>query len=229
MSSLLVLNPAARAQSNDPYTKARQNMVATQLKSRDITDPKVLKAMGTVPRHKLIPPSLWNQAYSDHPLPIGEGQTISQPYVVAYMTQALGLKGNENILEIGTGSGYQAAVLSRLLPKVYSIEIRPKLAKTAQEKLGIINYDNIEIKNADGYFGWEEKGPFDAIIITAAANHVPPPLLKQLKPGGRLILPLGSTVFFQTLTLITKDKMGKPKVKHLIDVRFVPLVGKARE
>lgn len=213
----------------DPYAAAREAMVKNQLKGRNITDKKVLGAMATVPRHKLVPKSLWSSAYKDFPLPIGEGQTISQPYVVAYMTQAVALKGTEKVLEIGTGSGYQAAVLAKIVPKVYSVEIRPKLAATASENLKKLGYDNTHVRTADGYFGWEEHGPYDAIIVTAAVNHVPPPLLKQLKPGGRLILPLGSTDFLQTLTLITKDKDGNPKTKHLMDVRFVPLIGKARE
>lgn len=216
------------SQKHDRYAKKRAAMVENQLQSRDIVDPKVLEVTGTVPRHLFIDKNQWSDAYKDFPLPIGEGQTISQPYVVAFMTQALELKGNEKVLEIGTGSGYQAAVLSKIVPKVYTVEIRPVLAEEAGKRLQELNYNNVTVKNADGYYGWEEHAPFDAIMVTAATNHVPPPLLKQLKPEGKLILPLGSTDFFQTLTLITKTA-GKPQVTHLIGVRFVPLVGKARE
>jgi protein-L-isoaspartate(D-aspartate) O-methyltransferase len=208
----------------DVYAREREMMVLRQLKVRDITDRKVLEAMGTVPRHLFVSPHLRSQAYNDYPLPIDEGQTISQPYIVALMTQYLDLKPGEKVLEIGTGSGYQAAVLAHLTDKVYSIEIREKLAQTAEETLSKLNYNQVKVKWADGYFGWEEYAPFDAIIVTCAANHIPPPLLKQLKEGGRLIIPVGSTLFFQTLTLVTKTN-GKPKVRHVLDVNFVPMVG----
>jgi len=220
--------PQTTITEDKEFQKQRQQMVQGQLVKRDITNKQVLKVMEQIRRHLFVPPKLMDDAYKDFPLPIGEGQTISQPYVVAYMTQALNFKGNENVLEIGTGSGYQAAVLSKIVPKVYTIEIRPPLATDAAARLKNLDFDNIEVKNADGYYGWKEKGPFDAIIITAATNHVPPPLLKQLKPNGKLILPLGSTDFFQTLTLIKKIN-GKPVATHLMDVRFVPLIGRARE
>lgn len=216
------------AQKPDRFSKKRLLMVENQLKSRDIIDPKVLEVMSTTLRHLFVDKDQWKDAYRDYPLPIGEGQTISQPYVVAFMTQALKLTGTEKVLEIGTGSGYQAAVLSPLVKKVYTIEIRPPLATKAEERLKELKYSNVKVKNADGYFGWKEHAPFDAIMVTAAVNHIPPPLLKQLKANGKLILPLGSTDFFQTLTLITKTPT-KPQVEHLIGVRFVPLVGKARE
>lgn len=205
---------------------ARQRMVEKDLKGRDIKDPKVLEIMGTIPRHLFVDPSLRSQAYADHPLPIGEGQTISQPYIVAFMTQALQIKPGEKVLEIGTGSGYQAAVLSALTDQVYTIEIRKTLAKQASERLKKLGYDKVQVKYGDGYFGWEEAAPFEAIIVTCAANHIPPPLLKQLKEGGRLVIPLGSTTYFQTLTLITKKK-GKPEVQHLLGVSFVPMIGEA--
>jgi protein-L-isoaspartate(D-aspartate) O-methyltransferase len=208
----------------DIYTKERKAMVRDQLASRDITDKGVLEAMAEVPRHLFVSPDLRRQAYDDNPLPIGEGQTISQPYIVALMTQHLHLKPGEKVLEIGTGSGYQAAVLARLTDKVYSIEIRENLAKRAAETLRRLNDTQVEVKWDDGYFGWEEHAPFDAIIVTCAANHVPPPLLKQLREGGRLIIPLGSTLYFQTLTLITKIK-DKPQVRHISEVVFVPMVG----
>ncbi len=208
----------------DVYTRERKAMVRNQLASRDITDKKILEAMGEVPRHLFVSSELRGQAYEDHPLPIGEGQTISQPYIVALMTQHLDLKPGEKVLEIGTGSGYQAAVLAQLADKVYSIEIRENLAKRAAETLRSLNYTQVQVKWDDGYFGWEENAPFDAIIVTCAANHVPPPLLKQLREGGRLIIPLGSTLYFQTLTLVTKIK-DKPQVRHISEVVFVPMVG----
>jgi protein-L-isoaspartate(D-aspartate) O-methyltransferase len=210
------------------YARKRLEMVKDQLASRDITDKKVLEIMTQVPRHLFVDPGLRSGAYEDHPLPIDEGQTISQPYIVALMTQHLGLKPGEKVLEIGTGSGYQAAVLAHITAKVFSIEIREGLARKAAETLRKLNYGQVQVKNDDGYFGWEEQAPFDAIIITCAANHVPPPLFKQLKEGGRLIIPLGSTLYFQTLTLITKIE-GKPKVKQISGVVFVPMVGEAQK
>jgi len=210
------------------YTRKREEMVRRQLMTRDITDRKVLEVMGSVPRHLFVSSSLRRQAYVDSPLPIDEGQTISQPYIVALMTQHLKLKGGEKVLEIGTGSGYQAAVLAHLTDKVYSIEIRENLAKKAAETLNTLDYGQVQVKWSDGYFGWEEHAPFDAIIVTCAANHVPPPLLKQLKEGGRLIIPLGSTLYFQTLTLITKKK-GKPKVRQILGVSFVPMTGEVQK
>lgn len=213
---------------DDIYSKLRKEMVREQLKARHITDKKVLEIMGTVPRHLFVSPTYRSQAYEDYPLPIDEGQTISQPYIVALMTQYLKLKEDDKVLEIGTGSGYQAAVLAHLSDKVYSIEIREKLAEKAAETLKKLNYNHVYVKWGDGYFGWEEYAPFDAIIVTCAANHLPPPLLKQLKEGGRLVIPLGSTLYFQTLTLITKIK-GKPNVKHISGVRFVPMIGEAQK
>lgn len=214
----------------DRFERQRISMVEAQLKERDIVDPKVLKVMTEVPRHLFVKKTLWNHAYKDFPLPIEEGQTISQPYVVAFMTQVLQLTGSEKVLEIGTGSGYQAAILSKVAKDIYTIEIRPKLAESAVQKLKELKFLNVTVKSADGYFGWKEFAPFDAIMITAAVNHVPPPLMKQLKTGGKLILPLGSTDFFQTLTMITKGQKGEPPtVEHLMGVRFVPLVGKAEE
>jgi protein-L-isoaspartate(D-aspartate) O-methyltransferase len=210
------------------YTRKRTEMVRRQLITRDITDRQVLEVMGKVPRHLFVSSSLRRQAYVDSALPIDEGQTISQPYIVALMTQHLKLKVGEKVLEVGTGSGYQAAVLAHFTDKVYSIEIRENLAKKAAETLSTLDYNQVQVKWSDGYFGWEEHAPFDAIIITCAANHVPPPLLKQLKEGGRLILPLGSTLYFQTLTLITKKK-GKPKVKQILGVNFVPMTGEVQK
>ncbi|UCG79724.1 MAG: protein-L-isoaspartate(D-aspartate) O-methyltransferase [Desulfobacterales bacterium] len=212
-------------QSPDPCAAARQRMVVRQLKARDIADPRVLEVMGTVKRHLFVSRRHSAQAYADHPLPIGEGQTISQPYIVALMTQILDVKPGEKVLEIGTGSGYQAAVLSHFTDKVWSIEIRKGLAQKASERLKALGYKNIKVKHGDGYFGWPEYAPFDAIMVTAAANHVAPPLLDQLKMGGHLLIPLGSTTYYQTLTKITKTPKGKD-VEHLLGVVFVPMVGK---
>jgi len=213
---------------DDPYAKSRENMVRFQLKERDISDERVLDAMSRIPRHLFIDARYRNQAYADHPLPIDEGQTISQPYIVALMTEYLHLQKGDRVLEIGTGSGYQAAVLAHLTDDVYSIEIREKLAQKASETLRNLNYQRILIKHGDGYHGWEEYAPFDAIIVTCAANHVPPPLLKQLKEGGRLLIPLGSTLYYQTLTLVTKIG-GSPQVEHIMGVRFVPMTGKVQK
>lgn len=216
------------AEPADQYSFARQRMVLRQLKARDITNPKVLTVMGTVKRHLFVSPRLASQAYDDHPLPIGEGQTISQPYIVALMTQILDIKSGEKVLEIGTGSGYQAAVLSHSTDQVWSIEIRKGLAERASRRLRALGYDKISVKHGDGYFGWPEHAPFDVIMVTAAANHVAPPLLDQLKMGGRLLIPLGSTTYYQTLTKITKTPKGN-EVEHLLGVVFVPMVGKILE
>lgn len=210
------------------YTRKREKMVREQLMSRDITDKRVLDAMSEVPRHLFVSPSYRRQAYGDYPLPIDEGQTISQPYIVALMTQYLKVGEDDKVLEIGTGSGYQAAVLAHLTNQVYSIEIREKLAEKASATLAKLGYDQVKVKWGDGYYGWEEHAPYDAIIVTCAANHIPPPLLQQLKQGGRLIIPLGSTLYFQTLTLITKTD-GKPQVEHISGVRFVPMTGEAQK
>lgn len=212
----------------DTFQEQRQLMVTRDLKGRGIRDRQVLAAMGKIPRHLLVEERYRKDAYADHPLPIGEGQTISQPHVVALMTEALRLKPGDRVLEIGTGSGYQAAVLAEIVKEVKSIEIRPGLAQQAAARLKELGYTNVAVRYADGYFGWEEYAPFDAIIITAAANHIPPPLIRQLKEGGRLILPLGSTVFYQTLTLVTKGKGGKLQVEQLDPVRFVPMTGEAQ-
>jgi protein-L-isoaspartate(D-aspartate) O-methyltransferase len=210
------------------FTQAREQMVKEDLMGRDITNPRVLEVMGNIPRHLFVDENLQHVAYNDNPLPIGEGQTISQPYMVALMTQSLELKGNETVLEIGTGSGYQAAVLAELVEEVYTIEIKPALTKRAEERLDSMGYRNIKVKNADGYFGWEEHAPYDAIMVTAAVNHIPPSLLDQLKDGGKLILPMGSTAYYQTLTLV--EKQGNELiVTHITSVMFVPLTGEAEK
>jgi protein-L-isoaspartate(D-aspartate) O-methyltransferase len=203
-------------------------MVENDIKGRGIKDKKVLEVMGKIPRHLFVDENLKGRAYADYPLPIGEGQTISQPYVVALMTESLLLKPTDKVLEIGTGSGYQAAVLAEIVKEVYTIEIRKSFADMAAKRLKDLGYKNAKVKHADGYFGWEDYAPFDAIIITAAANHIPPLLIKQLKEGGRLIIPLGSTVYYQVLTLATKKK-GELDVVQMGPVAFVPMIGEAEK
>ncbi|OGW60535.1 MAG: protein-L-isoaspartate O-methyltransferase, partial [Nitrospirae bacterium RBG_16_64_22] len=192
-----------------------------------IADARVLDVMGRVPRHEFVLPSDRFRAYGDHPLPIGEGQTISQPYVVAFMTEAARIKPGNRVLEVGTGSGYQAAVLAGITDHVYTIEIREGLARGAADRLKALGYSRVGVRHGNGYHGWPENAPFDAILVTAAANHIPPPLIQQLRPGGRLVIPVGSTTYHQTLTLVTKGPDGKISVDHLLDVRFVPLIGAA--
>jgi protein-L-isoaspartate(D-aspartate) O-methyltransferase len=228
-SSILVLLFPAFSAGEDPYSLKRQRMVEQDIKARGVKDPAVLAAMAKVPRHSFVDASYRDRAYGDHPLPIGEGQTISQPFVVALMTEALKLRRGDRVLEIGTGSGYQASVLAEIVKEVYSIEIRKTLAERAAARLKELGYATVRVKYGDGYFGWEEHAPFDAIIITAAVNHIPPPLIRQLKEGGRLILPLGSTVFYQTLTLVTKGKKGELDVRQLDPVAFVPMTGEAQK
>lgn len=205
----------------DGYKAAREKMVNNQIKARGITDPLTLKAMRTVLRHKFVPKYLMARAYHDSPLQIGCGQTISQPYIVAFMTEIIKPQKDFKVLEIGTGSGYQAAVLAHIVDKVYTIEIIEALYIQSKKRLDDLNYDNIFVKNADGYHGWEDKGPFDAIVVTAAAEFVPPPLIKQLKDGGKMIIPVGKPFTTQQLLLVEK-KEGKIKTKNLMFVRFVP-------
>ena len=199
-------------------------MVRDQLRARDISDPKVLAAMLKVPRHEFIPAELSRSAYDDGALPLELGQTISQPFIVAYMTQALELQGTERVLEIGTGSGYQAAVLAEIVPEVYTIEILPRLQERAAAVISRLGYRNIHFRVGDGYLGWPEQAPFDRIIVTAAPEEVPQPLLDQLRDGGLLIAPIGH--YEQELVVYKKEKSG---IKHrsTIPVRFVPMTGKA--
>lgn len=213
--------------STDVFEKRRQEMVEKDIKKRGISDQHVLNAMLSVQRHLFVDEKQRSKAYNDHPLPIGEGQTISQPYVVALMTEAVGLKGNERVLEIGTGSGYQAAILSGIVREVFTIEIKKGLYEMVKERLQELGYKNIKVMYGDGYYGWESYAPFDVIMVTASANHIPPPLLAQLKEGGRLIIPLGSTVFYQNLTLVTKEK-NRHSIKELGSVAFVPMTGQAQ-
>jgi|Deesub1362B_J571_1020462.scaffolds.fasta_scaffold01135_3 protein-L-isoaspartate(D-aspartate) O-methyltransferase len=210
----------------DPFARARERMVEDQIRARGIRDKRVLEAMLKVPRHEFVPESYRDLAYQDSPLPIGHGQTISQPYIVAYMTEKLQLDSADTVLEIGTGSGYQAAILAELASQVYTIEIIPELAQRAARTLKRLGYQNIKVKTGDGYVGWPEYAPFDAIIITAAPPEIPEPLIQQLKDGGRLIAPVGED--FQDLVLVTRrgDRLLK---EHLIPVRFVPMTGRAQK
>jgi protein-L-isoaspartate(D-aspartate) O-methyltransferase len=187
---------------------------------------RVLEAMRLVPRHVFVSPHLRRLAYANRPLAIGYGQTISQPYIVAVMTDLLSVDRHAVVLEIGTGSGYQAAILAELVQHVYTIEIIPELAEAARERLQRLGYTNIETRVGDGYYGWEEHAPFDAIIVTAAASHIPPPLLEQLKPGGRMVIPVGSPFLTQQLMVVDKEATGAVKTRQVLPVAFVPLMGK---
>lgn len=210
------------------FKASREKMVSIQIRERGISDKKVLTAMSQVPRHRFVPKNLVSRAYADHPLPIGQGQTISQPYVVALMTESLGLKGCERVLEIGTGSGYQAAILATVAKDIYTIEIKEKLYNTASQTLHSTGYTEVKTRHGDGYFGWPDAAPFDGIMITAAIDHIPPPLLKQLKDGGRLILPLGNPFSYQNLSLVTKHGTDYT-VRQITGVLFVPMTGYALE
>jgi len=211
------------------FREQRQKMVHGQIAWRNVRDPNVLAAMRTVPRHAFVKPDDLSRAYDDCPLPISLGQTISQPYIVAFMTEALALKPDSKVLEIGTGSGYQAAVCAEIAAEVYTIEIIKELAESAEKRLKELGYRNVSVKAGDGYFGWEEKAPFDAIIGTAAAGQIPPPLLEQLKPGGRMILPIEDRLGLQSLMLITKDQKGNLLKKNVMPVRFVPMTGEVKK
>jgi protein-L-isoaspartate(D-aspartate) O-methyltransferase len=189
-------------------------------------EPRVLSAIATVPRHEFVPTALRSLAYQNRPLPIGHGQTISQPYIVAIMTELLKVNSQSRVLEIGTGSGYQAAILAELVNEVYSIEIIKPLAEQATTRLARLGYINVKTMHGDGYYGWEQYAPFDAIIVTAAASHIPPPLIKQLKVGGRMIIPVGSRFMAQELLLVKKDEGEKITTRQILPVRFVPLTGK---
>ena len=211
------------AQSEEEFQAARQHMVARQLKGRDITDERVLVAMAKVPRHRFVPEFLAPLAYGDHPLPIGSQQTISQPYIVALMTHWAAVQPQDKVLEVGTGSGYQAAVLAELTDKVFTIELRPELAQSAAQHLAALGYGQVKVKCGDGYAGWPEEAPFAAILVTAAASQVPPALAAQLQEGGRLIIPLGPVGGFQTMSIFKKTQ-GQLKEENRVPVSFVPLV-----
>ena len=206
---------------------SRARMVETQIAARGVRDPRVLEAMRKVPRHLFVDPSQREHAYEDHPLPIAANQTISQPYIVALMTELLALEPRARVLEIGTGSGYQSAVLGELAAEVYSIEIVPDLARAAGEKLRELGYTNVTVREGDGYRGWPEHAPFDGIIVTAAPERIPQPLIEQLATGGRMVIPVGG--FFQELKVFTKGADGRITEKDVLPVRFVPMTGEAEQ
>jgi protein-L-isoaspartate(D-aspartate) O-methyltransferase len=208
------------AEASHDFAQARQRMVREQIRGRGVRDPRVLAAMEKVPRHELVPADVRDHAYEDRPLPIGLGQTISQPYVVAAMTEALALEGGERVLEIGTGSGYQAAVLAELCGEVFSIELEAELAERARADLSRLGYRNVNVRHGNGYLGWPERAPFDAIVVTAAPEEIPPRLVEQLAPGGRMVIPVGRT--FQELLLVTRTEEGIER-RSLMGVRFVPM------
>ena len=233
MVGLICFTPLAEAAEDYAVSRARlvteisQDVIDTSAYiGKSVLDARVMRVLGTVGRHRFVPPNLQASAYENRPLPIGYGQTISQPYIVALMTDLLELEVDDVVLEIGTGSGYQAAVLSRLVSRVYSIEIIPELAKSASQLLQRLGFGNIEVKNADGYYGWQEHAPFDAIMVTAASSHIPPPLVSQLKPGGVMLIPVGSPFQVQQLTLVKKSKHGELTTRQILPVRFVPFTGK---
>jgi protein-L-isoaspartate(D-aspartate) O-methyltransferase len=226
--------PGPGVQAGDRYEQERLAMVqgieadvqlTSQALGRETLDPRVLQAMASVPRHLLVPAPVLDAAYENRPLPIGHGQTISQPYIVAIMTDLLDTTPDSRVLEIGTGSGYQAAILAGMVKQVYTMEIIEPLGELARDNLVELGYDNIEVRIGDGYYGWESHAPFDAIVVTAAASHIPPPLIQQLKPGGRMIIPVGSRFMVQQLVLVEKDTNGKVVTRQILPVRFVPLTG----
>lgn len=226
LASSVCAAPAPAPLDEAAHARARRAMVDDQIAARGVSDRLVLDAMRAVPRHLFVPADVVSLAYADQPLPIGHDQTISQPYIVAFMTEALGLEGGETVLEVGTGSGYQAAVLAEIASRVYSIEIVEPLAKEAAERLKRLGYDEVAVRAGDGYAGWPKAGPFDAIMVTAAAPRIPEPLKEQLKDGGRLILPVGD--HFQELVVVTR-KGTTFEEKRVLPVRFVPMTGKVRD
>jgi protein-L-isoaspartate(D-aspartate) O-methyltransferase len=224
---MIVVSAGALAAEDAGVARTRQEMVERQLRGRDIRDPAVLRAMATVPRHRFVSPALASLAYSDRALPIEEGQTISQPYIVALMTQLLELVGLEKVLEVGTGSGYQAAVLAEIVKQVYTIEILPGLAASAARRLEALGYAQVTVRTGDGYRGWPEAAPFDAIVVTAGATHIPEPLVAQLAEGGRLVIPVGASSATQEL-IQGRKIAGRLVTRVIIPVRFVPLLEPAR-
>ena len=230
LAVLLLVTTTAHAA--DQYDRARDRLLReiaadAHLTSRETGrttfDARVMNALRTVPRHLFVPENLRSAAYANRPLPIGHGQTISQPYIVALMTDLLRVKPTDVVLEVGTGSGYQAAVLSPLVKQVHTVEIIAPLAQQATTRLRTLGYDNVIVRHADGYNGWKEVGPFDSIIVTAAATHIPPPLIQQLKPGGRMIIPVGGPFATQSLMMVEKTAAGKVRTRSMLPVVFVPL------
>jgi len=227
-AALLLVLPGIAAglranEPDDPWREARERMVREQIVARGVRAPRVLAALRAVPRHEFVPVEHRASAYEDEPLPIGEGQTISQPYVVAAMTEALALRGGERVLEIGTGSGYQAAILAELAREVYTIEIVKPLADSARERLARLGYRRVRVKHGDGWAGWPEAAPFDAIVVTAAPGRIPEALVAQLAVGGRMVLPIGDDEH-QELLLVVREETGT-RQERLMDVRFVPMTG----
>ncbi|RJP20412.1 MAG: protein-L-isoaspartate(D-aspartate) O-methyltransferase [Candidatus Abyssobacteria bacterium SURF_5] len=235
MAALAPFACAERAENPAPVTAGTQKVeqatqilwdrLINEIHAQGVSDPKVLAAMRKVPRHEFVPKRFRAAAYDNRPLPIGLDQTISQPYIVGYMTQALGLEGGEKVLEIGTGSGYQAAVLAEIAGQVYTIEILESLARDAERTLARLGYRNVHVKAGDGYQGWPEHAPFDAIIVTAAPDHIPQPLVEQLKENGRMVIPVGS--LYQRIIILTKGPDGVTEQMDL-PVRFVPMTGEAQ-
>lgn len=217
----------ADAKREDALSESRRLMVERQLAARDIDNLRVLEVMGQVPRHEFVPAALRGLAYQDSPLPIGSDQTISQPYIVALMTQLVEPKPGYKALDVGTGSGYQAAVLAKLVKQVFSIEIVESLAKEAGARLQRLGYDNVQVRHGDGYAGWESEAPFDVIIVAAAPDHVPPALVEQLAPGGKMVIPIGD--WSQTLVVIEKKEDGSIEKRNVAPVAFVPMTGEARK
>jgi protein-L-isoaspartate(D-aspartate) O-methyltransferase len=238
LAGVMLVATAANASADQEFADEREQMIETieqhaatagPALEGDALEPKVLDAMQSVPRHAFVPDDVRNQAYQDQPLPIGHGQTISQPFIVALMTDLLSVDSDDVVFELGTGSGYQAAVLAQLVDRVYTIEIIPELGRTAEKRLEEQGYDNVEARIGDGYYGWPEAAPFDGIVVTAAANHIPPPLVDQLKPGGRMVIPVGGAFFQQELMLVEKQADGSVETRQLLPVRFVPLTRSEEE
>ena len=232
---ILLISLCTPVLSADKFKSARQAMVriiehdvreTSLYLDKEALDPRVMSAMGKVPRHLFVPRNRRHNAYKNRPLPIGYGQTISQPYIVAIMTDLLKPTRHHKVLEVGTGSGYQAAILGELVDSVYSIEIIEPLGERAAKHLKRLGYDNVHVRIGDGYYGWEQHAPFDAIVVTAAASHIPPPLIAQLKPGGRMMIPVGSRFLVQELLLVEKSDDGKLTTRQILPVAFVPLTGK---
>jgi protein-L-isoaspartate(D-aspartate) O-methyltransferase len=226
LTMALFASRAADGKGDAAFVRLREEMVKAQIAARGVKDPKVLAAMRKVERHRFVPEGARSQAYEDHPLAIGHGQTISQPYIVGFMTEAAGLRGGETVLEIGTGSGYQAAVLGQIAARVFTIEIVAPLAESSAALLKRLGYSNVAVRAGDGYLGWPEAAPFDAILVTAAAPRIPAPLKEQLKDGGRLVLPVGDD--WQELMVVTR-RGERFEEKRLLAVRFVPMTGKVRQ
>ncbi|NNF84107.1 MAG: protein-L-isoaspartate(D-aspartate) O-methyltransferase [Deltaproteobacteria bacterium] len=225
LTGLLCIAAFPGGTQEDPYLEKRMAMVRDQIEKEGVSDPRVLAAMREVPRHLLVPLQYRRKAYEPRPLPIGAGQTISQPYVVAFMTEILRLKPGDRVLEVGTGSGYQAAVAAKIAGEVYTVEIFPSLADRARRDLASLGLRNITVRQGDGYYGWKEKAPFDAIIVTCAGGHIPPPLVRQLRKGGRMIMPVGGPFMTQNLVFLEKGIDGALSQRNVLPVVFVRLLG----